>query len=894
MREIGDRLDHIGNERMNFHLREVDVRERRNQIRESRRTGSVITQPHVYGRDEDKERVVGFLLNDAINCNDTSVFCIVGLGGIGKTTLAQCVFNDERVSIYFELKMWVCVSEDFDLRRLIKAIIESGTGSACEALEMDPLQKRLQGTLQRKRFLIVLDDVWNEDHEKWDKLKYILECGSKGASLVVTTRLKKVASIMGTTPMQELSSLSEDDCWSLFKQRAFGNHREERPNLVEIGKEIVKKCKGVPLAAKALGGLMCFKSDEEEWLSVMRSELWNLPEEEASILPALKLSYLHLPVEQRRCFSYCATFPKDHEIEKTRLIHLWMANGLISSKPELNLEVEDVGNEMINDLCWRSFFQEGKDQYDGSIRHVKMHDLFHDLAQSIMGEKCHNVLVNDDTHTTVNLSKRVRHLICMFDGPGPFLNIPSTESLRTFMTVSNGSFSCDNDWKFRSLRAFNNNGLLFKLSMSSRAISSLVSNLKHVRYLNLSSSSIEVLPDSICLLHHLLTLDLSHCYDLCKLPKHMIRLKGLRHLYINYCHKLSHLPQNIGKLSCLKTLTNFIVDKRKGCQLNELKDLNIGGDLDISNLENVIMSPIEARFANLSAKRNLKGLRLSWNNNENISEENAKDVLEALAPPTSLKWLEIDTYKGVHFPSWFCNDILGSVVRITLTDCHNCLELPRFGKLTSLQQLTISHFGKIQDLPTDFLFGLNALQDLEISSCRELKCLPEGMFRDCPLQSIIIYDCKKLSSLSESFKNLTMLNSLQLRNCPAIEEGFPSGPNHLISLQLLIIRGSYDAPQSLAVLPEGLQYLSSLEYLELSFLRELASLPDWLGNLTTLKEFKIKGCPDLECIPMSMQRLTNLKKLFIVKCPKLEQKCEKEVGEDWYKISHIPDVRVVR
>ncbi|KAF4379778.1 hypothetical protein F8388_023795, partial [Cannabis sativa] len=306
-------------------------------------------------------------------------------------------------------------------------------------------------------------------------------------------------------------------------------------------------------------------------------------------------------------------------------------------------------------------------------------------------------------------------------------------------------------------------------------------------------------------------------------------------------------------------------------------------------VSNFYVHIVEARFANLSAKRNLKGLRLSWNNNENISEENAKDVLEALAPPTNLKWLEIDTYKGVHFPSWFCNDILGSVVRITLTDCHNCLELPRFGKLTSLQQLTISHFGKIQDLPTDFLFGLNALHHLEISSCRELKCLPEGMFRDCPLQSIIIYDCKKLRSLSESFKNLTMLNSLQLHNCPAIEEGFPSGLNHLISLQLLIIRGSYDAPQSLAILPEGLQHLSSLEYLELSFLRELALLPDWLGNLTTLKEFKIKGCPDLECIPMSMQRLTNLKKLFIVKCPKLEQKCEKEVGEDWYKISHIPD-----
>ncbi|PON63317.1 NB-ARC domain containing protein, partial [Parasponia andersonii] len=275
---------------------------------------------------------------------------------MGKTTLAQLVFNDERVDKHFQLKMWVCVSEDFDVLRLIKAIIESGTGRSCEALEMDPLQKCLRDMVKGKRFLLVLDDVWNEDQEQWDKLKYVLACGSYGASIVVTTRLKRVASFMGTVPMHQLSCLSEDDCWSLFKQRAFGNQTEERPNLVMIGKEIVKKCKGVPLAAKPLGGLMCFKNEENEWLSVMHSALWNLPEDNGSILPALRLSYLHLPVEQRRCFAYCAIFPKDYAIEKEKLIHLWVANGLISSKR--GLEIEDIGGEIFNELCWRSFFQD--------------------------------------------------------------------------------------------------------------------------------------------------------------------------------------------------------------------------------------------------------------------------------------------------------------------------------------------------------------------------------------------------------------------------------------------------------------------------------------------------------------------------------------------------------
>uniref|UniRef100_A0A803PYP6 Disease resistance R13L4/SHOC-2-like LRR domain-containing protein n=1 Tax=Cannabis sativa TaxID=3483 RepID=A0A803PYP6_CANSA len=211
--------------------------------------------------------------------------------------------------------------------------------------------------------------------------------------------------------------------------------------------------------------------------------------------------------------------------------------------------------------------------------------------------------------------------------------------------------------------------------------------------------------------------------------------------------------------------------------------------------------------------------------------------------------------------------------------------------LTSLQELSISGFKKIQELPTDFLIGLNALKFLEIENCEELKCLPEGMFRDCSLRRIRIDNCENLRSLPECFQNLTMLNHLELSNCPAME-GFPSGPNQLISLQHLNIGGTYKASQRLVVLPEGLQHLCSLEYLEISYILELASLPDWLGNLTTLKELKIIECPDLECIPMSMQRLTNLKKLSIERCPKLEQKCEKEVGEDWHKISHIPHVDI--
>ncbi|CAL5436196.1 unnamed protein product [Camellia sinensis] len=246
------KFDAIAANRSEFHLNK-----KQDEYYVSRETSSFITQPQLYGRDEDKEKIVNFLVKDVCNSEDVSVYPIL----------------------------------DFDVKRVIKATIESANGKRCKAVDLDSLQRRLHDMLKGKIYLIVLDDVWDEDPDKWDALKYSLACGSKGSSVIITTHLEKVASIMGTIPPHCLSFLSNEDCWLSFKQRAFGRGNEELPNLVAIGKEIVKKCGGVPLAAKSLGGLMRFKSEENEWLYVLESEIWNLHQDKNSILPVLRLSY---------------------------------------------------------------------------------------------------------------------------------------------------------------------------------------------------------------------------------------------------------------------------------------------------------------------------------------------------------------------------------------------------------------------------------------------------------------------------------------------------------------------------------------------------------------------------------------------------------------------------
>ncbi|OVA08791.1 Disease resistance protein [Macleaya cordata] len=231
-------------------------------IRENRETTSFVEDSEVVGRDIDKSKIVNMLLmtigssssslsnyNKQEENEKLSVIPIVGMGGLGKTTLAQSVYNYESVKKHFELRIWVYVSVDFDVKRLLREIILSITGSKCDdASSMDVMVRRVHESLTGKKFLLVLDDLWNVNHEKWEKLKSLLTIGDQGSKIIVTTRSNVVASIVrGVIPQYNLQQLSDDECWFIIRQRAFApGGAIETPNLVAIGKEIVKKCGGLP------------------------------------------------------------------------------------------------------------------------------------------------------------------------------------------------------------------------------------------------------------------------------------------------------------------------------------------------------------------------------------------------------------------------------------------------------------------------------------------------------------------------------------------------------------------------------------------------------------------------------------------------------------------------
>nr|XP_023917633.1 putative disease resistance protein RGA3 [Quercus suber] len=318
IKAIRERLDAIAADKK-FH---IEVRHRGTQVMDlMRETDYFVRAENVIGREHDKKKITERLLDSNIEEN-VSVYSIVGLGGLGKTTLAQLVFNDEEIQKEFERKLWVCISDDFDVKIIVKKILEYAKGEKLENLERNASINDLQKEIDGKRFLLVLDDVWNDDSEKWDKLKEILLVGARGSRILVTTREEKVAESSKTIETYRLTGLNDEDSWSLFKQKAFKKGQEpENSKFKEIGMEIVSKCKGVPLAIKTIGSLLYFKKSEEEWLSFKNNE-----------------------------------FSKDYEIEEEILVKLWMAQGFIEPLGQ-NQCLEDVGNEYFRELLWRSFFQ---------------------------------------------------------------------------------------------------------------------------------------------------------------------------------------------------------------------------------------------------------------------------------------------------------------------------------------------------------------------------------------------------------------------------------------------------------------------------------------------------------------------------------------------------------
>ncbi|KAK2362525.1 putative disease resistance protein RGA3 [Trifolium repens] len=723
IKEIRDRLNKVAADGTGFGLVRIDA-EPKLPVQRREFTHSHVDASSVIGRESDKEAIIKLLMESnpqSLGEKTMSIIPIVGIGGLGKTTLAKLVFNDERIDEVFQLKIWVSVSNRFDIKQIIITIINSAFLSASPPpgvaiphqedinhFNIEQLQIRLRHILDGQKFILVLDDIWNDDRTKWIELAGMIKVGAGESRIIVTTRSNSIASMMGTVPSYVLEGLSQENCLSLFVKCAFKDGEVKKySNLVDIGKEIVKKCAGVPLAVRTLGSSLFSKYDLNKWIFVRDHAIWNLEQKKDDILPALKLSYDEMPSYLRQCFAYFSLFPKNHSIHVREITSLWIALGLVQSNNGSG-KLEHIAREYIHDLHSRSLLQDFNDFGDLSI--VKVHDLINDLALYVVKEQF--VMVDSNTRY---ISKEARHLSIIENDSLDRVLFPKSKSVRTILFPVEGV-------------GLYNESLLDKW----------ISRYKYLRYLDLSDSSFETLPNSIGELKHLRVLILSDNNKIKRLPHSIFKLHNLQLLAIFRCTELETLPKGLGKMTSLRQL--YITTKQSVLSLTEFVNLNhlqylafqdcanmkflFSGEEQFTSIEKLLLSScgsLESLPLHIFPKlqslviTNCKMLNLLLNN-------------EIPVQNLMMKFLCLGDLPGLlTLPGWI-EGAAETLEQLLIYKLPNLQTLPEcLTTMTHLKRLFIRNCPQLLSLPSG-IHHLTALDDLYIKGCPELcrKCKPQS------------------------------------------------------------------------------------------------------------------------------------------------------------------------
>ncbi|KAE8767001.1 NBS-LRR disease resistance protein [Hordeum vulgare] len=843
-----------------------------NIARNARMTTSFSTECQVYGRDAERDKIIDLLIKGG--SGDLNVLPVVGTGGIGKTTLARYVYHDKRIKGHFDLQMWICVSTNFDVVGLTLEILEhvSEDRSYEKKCSLNKLQEILLENIRNKRFLLVLDDMWEDkDRSGWIKLLAPLKSSqANGCMVLATTRTKSVAKMIGTMDEITLSGLDEKDFWLFFKACAFRNDNcEHHPSLQSIGKQIAKALKGCPLAARSVGALLSTDVSYKHWTAV-RDKWKSLQEYADDILPILKLSYDYLPVHLQRCFSYCSLFPEDYRFNGEVLVYAWISQSFVQCE-DPPMRLEETGQKYLDRLVDLGFFQK-----DGS-RYV-----MHELAGTVSSNEC--ATVHGLKPEAIRSS--VRHLSIIttaFDkdvcGSFPhekfdriLQKVGPLQKLRTLMLF--GLSSINLLGSIRTLCKKAKCLRFLRICVTGADISSINSLLNpcHLRYLEYvcvrtqnvftyggggtrnifiyGVDSNTALPQALTQFYHLEVLDVGISHNLA-VPTDMHNLVNLRHLISH--EEVHHAIACVGNMTSLQEL-RFKVQNAGSFDIRQLQFMDELVQLKISQLQNV-KTKEEASRARLLDKEYLETLSLSWEDNStSLQPMAAKDVLEGLQPHQDLKTLEITGYGGATSPAWLSSNL--SVTSLQILHLENCREwkILRSIEMPSLRKLTLIRMLNLMEI------SVPSLEELTLIDMPKLeKCIGSyGMELTSSLRVLMIKNCPQLNefTLFQSYSSFdaeqkswfTSLGKLSIGQCPHIMNNWPILPlremralKELELMDLHVRRVSVPSLEKLVLAKMPiLEFCSSSPPLQ--FLPSQGDQMEWTSNLRRLN---IHDCPCL-------------------------------------------------
>ncbi|CAL5348108.1 unnamed protein product [Camellia sinensis] len=879
-----------------------------------------VDDKQVVGRDGDVSTVIDMMLGSDNTVDDLPVIAIVGMGGAGKTTLAQLVYkHDEVVKTFGEQRMWICVSDDFKVERLLNEMVECLTGNKCETQNVQGIVKKLGEKLKGKKYLLVLDDVWNENQDKWVRMRDSLLGigGSKGSKIMATTRSMDVVSTMRTSPSltHHLNQLSENDSWTMFRKRAFANGGPTETQKVDIGGKMVKKCKGVPLAIKTLGGLICccstststsiasevnYNSELQHLsLDLMGRTSFEIPKENVGKLRTLFLTE-NLPINIAKVKCIRALSLERYDMKELR------------SSIQENRKLMPMMIGKLTALQTLPYFVVGEDKGHkieelGSLSKLRGKLMIYNLERVKGREEAEkaNISGKPNTHelgfcwdspSTAEDTNRINHQDVL-EGLKPHGNL-----------------------KVFKLKKFE--GQSFASWMMSGRDAQLLQNLV----------KIEISECTRC----------EQVPPLGNLPHlEVIRMFGLRNLKrigpeFYGCHSVvNHDHDNHGFISgsCSGTATTATATKAPIIVFPALRELYLDDMPDIeewsglrvssSSSDTIIIFPLLEWLFIRNCPELTKIPSHLLSSQELIIGQTEVLLVDLLEKSGKIltKLTLCNLEELCYLPNNFQN--LVSLGDLTIANCPNlrCIieeieeeeEASNCSGLTSLQRLRISHCEELTCLPKGLLqqtlvtleieecrkliieeteeetsncSGLTSLQRLCILSCTNLTCLPKRLLQQT-LITLVINGCPNLIIADpDELCSLPSLQKLQICECPRLVGWWDKRLFCLTSLQTLDIgRFSEEleyfpwpsttvSAASEKVDDDDTKYhpnpkhypFISLVSLTLHGWKKLKYLPDQLQHLTTLRHLSMSNIHGMEALPEWLGNLSSLYSLELVCC----------------------------
>ncbi|KAK4368477.1 hypothetical protein RND71_012269 [Anisodus tanguticus] len=691
-------------------------------------TSDIFDEYQTVGLTEDTRTLKRWILP----CNRSlQLIGIVGMGGLGKTTLAQKIYNDREVCSRFNMKIWVCKST-FDELEIMKSILQQ-LKKEDHGSDRNVLLKRIHEALSNKKYLIVMDDVWSIDDGWWKRIFEGLPKTEKQSScIIITSRNEDVVRRMGVEEEQihRHKLLSEEEGWLLFCKVAFVSSKRKckDPKLERVGKDILRKCGGLPLAIKTIGGLL---SSKPQFLSAWQPISEDLPQILAneskshdSLLATLQLSYDELPLNLKQCILCFAIYPEDYEIEVDQLANWWVGEGFVYKKG--TKIARKMALECLSELINRCLVEAvRKRNYDGRVYSCKMHDMIREMIIRIAKEGSFCSLDDKNANIATIHSRRLGVTNETLLQP-----LAGNSKLRALLLTKANYIGFTRQValaQVKSLRVLDLSHI--KLEKSSQFCEEdmwrWITSLKRLAYLDLRDvANLTRLPRSIKKLWGLQILVLGECKNLEQLPRSITALPKLIVLDVGNCTSLSYLPRGLSKLSHLQELYGFKIPDatiQNACHLRDLKGLR---ELRVLQLDVTEKSMIEED--ELTVLEQFQQLKMLVINAGDRTEEVFLERLEKLSPPKSLEELYLRNFCGHTTPAWIAPELLDRLQYLCIEDSSVLQHMSdRFrgsdGNKWRIEGLCLKYLPNLEETWEGIKSAMPGLTYVEVSHCNSLK-----------------------------------------------------------------------------------------------------------------------------------------------------------------------------